>query len=253
MLTAEEARELLPPVYEQARTAHPGSIRRQQSWWEKRLLTDGPDIRRGGGPMFRVAISLRGQIQGYAIYNIHGKWTPEGLPESTLEVVEALGVTPAATRSVWRYLFSVDLVSRVRTHRLCSEHPLTLALADPRQLRVTAGDGTWVRLIDLEQALARRSYPVSGELTIRVIDQTCPWNDGVWRFDGGIEGARITRTDAFPDLTLGAAELASMYLGTVRATRLLAAGRLQEHSRRAAYRADMIFSWSGIPWCLDDF
>ena len=168
-------------------------------------------------------------------------------------MLEAVGATPAATREIWRYLFGVDLVARVRTHRLHAEHPLLLSLADARQLRASVRDGTWVRLIEVGATLEGRRYLSEGALTFQLADPFCPWNEGVWTLEAGPDGAKLRRSSASPDLRLSAAELSAMYLGTVKATSLLQAGRLDELTAGATSRADALFRWTTPPWCLDDF
>ena len=253
MLTADEALEQLPPLYERIRRTLPASFERSTLWWERRILADSPRARQGGGPIFKLVLEIDGQIEGYAIYNIYTGWGPDALPNSSLEVREALGTTPAATREVWRYLFGVDLIARVRTHRLCAEHPLLLSLDDPRQLRVSLGDGTWVRLVEVGAALEGRRYLSEGTLTFELADTFCPWNEGVWTLEAGPDGAKLQRSSVSPYLRLSAAELSAMYLGTVKATSLLRAGRLDELTAGAADRADALFRWTTPPWCLDDF
>lgn len=253
MLAAEEALDLLPPIYDQVRRAHAASFKRSPLWWERRTLCDLPGARRGSGPRRWVLLTIDGRPQGYAIYSVTTSWEPNALPASTLQLVEAVGVSPAATREIWRYLFSVDLVARVDTYRLCEGHPLPLMLADPRQLRLSTMDGTWVRLIELEPALTTRRYLTGDTLTIELEDQFCPWNSGVWTLDASPDGASLTRSSAAPDLRLSAAALASMYLGTVKASSLLQAGRPDELTPGAAHRADGLFSWTAPPWCLDNF
>ena len=139
-----EALAVLPDIYERARREIPGSFRRSALWWEQRKLPDPPAHRGSGGPMLRVVVEIDGRPQGYALYRVFPGWGPDGLPSHALEVFEALGTGPSATREVWRYLFSVDLIAKLRTHRLNAEHPLALMLTDPRQLRLTVMDGTWV-------------------------------------------------------------------------------------------------------------
>lgn len=253
MLTAEEALEQLPPIYEQARRRHPASFKRSRLWWQKRNLCDLPGARRGGGPFRWVVLTIEGVAQAYAIYNVTAKWDRYGLPDATMQVVEAIGLTPAATREIWRYLFRVDLVSSIDTYRLHEDHPLPLMLANPRLARLNVWDGTWVRLIEVEPALTARRYLTSGTLTLDLADDFCPWNSGVWTLDASPSVATLTRSSGSPDLRISAAALAGLYLGTVKASSLLRAGRLDELTPGAAHRADMLFSWDTPPWCPDNF
>jgi predicted acetyltransferase len=252
-VTAEEGLELLPAVYERARKGIPASFRRTPLWWEVQTLGDQPHRRHGASPLFRMALEIDGNIEGYALYRITSHWGPNALPNHEVDVLEALGTSPTATRAVWSYLFNLDLVGRIRTHRLNAQHPLFLGLANLRLLQLTVGDGTWIRLVDAATALAARTYAFDGTLTFELQDAVCPWNDGVWTLEAGAGGATLRRADAAPELRLSAAELSAMYLGTIPCSALLAAGRLEELTPGAARRADLLFHSDVTPWCLDDF
>jgi predicted acetyltransferase len=253
LLSEGEALELLPPVYERARREIPGSFRRPRSWWETHKVNDTVASRRDASPLVRVAWEHGGEIEGYALYRVQAGWGADAIPTHVLDVIEALGTTPIATREIWRYLFSVDLVATVRTHRLNAEHPIFYALEDVRQLRMTTADGTWVRLIDAAAALAARTYLVAGSLTFELQDADCPWNAGVWTLEGGPEGGVLRGATTAPALRLSAAELSAMYLGTVSCTALVRAGRIEELRSGAAAQADAMFRSAVAPGCLDDF
>ncbi|MFN8635574.1 MAG: GNAT family N-acetyltransferase [Chloroflexota bacterium] len=252
LIDEAEALDKLPDLYDRACHAIPGSFRRTRTWWEERAL-----LGRGHGPssgwLRWLLLEIDGRPEGYALYRITPDWGTHSLPNHRLDVIEALGTSPVATREVWRYLFSVDLVGVVRTHRLNADHPLSLMLADPRRLRLNVSDGTWIRLVDVPAALAARTYPSDGAVTFELTDEQCPWNAGVWTLVAGTGGAELKRSTAAPELRLSARELAAMYLGTVRCTSLLRAGRVEEVSPGAASRADALFRSDVPAWCLDDF
>ena len=253
LVTVKEALAVVPEVYERARQGIPGSFRRGMTRWEAQHLSDASSDRHGSSPMFRLILEIDGKPEGYALYRVRTNWGPHALPEHEIDVLEALGTSPVATREVWRYLFSVDLVGVVKTHRLNAEHPLFLSLVNPRLLKTSVGDGTWVRLVDANAALAARRYACDGTLTFELLDAFCPWNAGVWSLEAGADGASVRRATAAPELRLSAAELGAMYLGTIPCTRLLRAGRLDELVPGAAGRADLLFHSEVAPWCLDDF
>lgn len=253
MLSKDEALALLPDVYERARTTIPGSLRRTADWWKLRLLNDAPSLREGGGPMFTVVLEIDGRPEGYVRYRVYRGWGQDGLPNHALDVLEAIGTSPVATREVWRFIFGVDLIAQVRSRRLCLDHPLFLSLADLRQLRTRLTDGIWVRIVDLPAALSARRYNLTGTLTFDLSDEFCAWNEGVWQLDVTSEGASVDRTEVAPELRLGVAELSAMCLGGVACTSLLRAGRLEELVPGTAHRADLLFRSDVPPWCLDDF
>lgn len=86
-------------------------------------------------------------------------------------------------------------MKRVDAGLLPVDHPLLLLLAEPRRARFTVGDGIWVRLVDVEAALAARSYKDGDPVVLEVRDVFCPWNDGCHSVGQG-------RTDAEPHLRL---------------------------------------------------
>jgi predicted acetyltransferase len=252
LVDRSEALTLFPDVYERARRSIPGSFKRTSVWWNSRGQPEHMLGNWSGGVFSRMILEIDGKPEGYAFYWMQPRWE-RGLPNGSLDVLEAIGTSPVASREVWRYLLNIDLMARVETHRLCKDHPLGLMLEDPRQLRTLVNDATWVRLVDVESALAARRYAAEDVLTFELLDPLCPWNEGVWTLETGPDGAAIRRATASPDLRLSVAELSAMYLGTVPCSYLLAAGRLDELTPGAAQRADLLFHTDAPPWCLDDF
>ena len=245
-VTPEEALELFPPVYDRVRRERPGMMSRTAQWWETRHLRIGEDEK--NAPRRFVAFDIDGETHGYAIYRTFFAFEG-GLPGSRLVVREALGATPQATAGIWRFLLDVDWMSVVEVPLAPPDHPLFLLLGLPRRAQYRMGDGLWIRLVDLPAALSGRAYGEGGPLVFEVRDAVCEWNDGRWRLDGGT----CERTDAEPDLALDVSVLGSAYLGAVSFTQLRDAGRVQELSEGAIRRADALFAWHPMPWCLEIF
>ena len=162
---------------------------------------------------------------------------------------EALGVTPQATAAIWRFLLDVDWMAVVETSLAPPDHPLLLLLANNRRTRYRMSDALWVRLVDLAAALSGRAYGEGGPLVLEVRDAVCEWNNGRWRLESG----ECSRTDAEPDLALDVSALGSAYLGAVSFTELRAALRVEELREGAVKRADALFAWRPLPWCLEIF
>ena len=244
MVTREEAAELCPPVYERIRARRAGMLSRSETWWWEQRLYVGPGPP-GTGPRFFAVYERDGRPEGYAFFRIRNKWD-DGMPQSAVAVVEALGETPEATREIWRFLFGVDLTEKVEAHVVDPGAGLWLGVADPRRLRIRLGDGVWLRLVDVDAALRARSWASDDSVVLEVDDSFCPWNDGCYRTGEG-------RVDAKPDLVLSAADLASAYLGGVDVYALAAAGRIDERTTGAVARADALFRTSLPPFCPEVF
>ena len=52
---------------------------------------------------------------------------------------------------------------------------------DARRLQLKLGDGIWLRLVDVGEALRRRSYEGDDSVVLEVTDDFCPWNEGRYR------------------------------------------------------------------------
>jgi predicted acetyltransferase len=245
-VTPEEARELFPPIYEAVRRERPGMTSRSAEWWEDRQLRL-PEFE-AEAPRRFVALDIDGEPQAYAVYRTHFAFEG-GLPASKLAVREALGVTPEATAAIWRFLLDVDWMAVVEVPFAPPDHPLFLLLGLPRRARYRMHDALWVRLVDVAAALSGRRYGEGGPLVLEVRDAVCEWNDGRWKVEHGV----CERTEEEPDLALDVSALGSAYLGAVSFTQLHEALRVQELRDGAVARADALFGWRPLPWCLEIF
>jgi predicted acetyltransferase len=246
LVTLEQAADVLPDVYERVRAETPGMFARSRTWWQASTLADPEHGRQGAGPLFCAVLELDGEADAYALYRLKGDWD-EGVPKSALRIREVMATSPVALREIWRFLFGVDLVARVETWGLPPDYPLFLMLTEPRRLRMTLGDALWLRLVDLEGALAARTYAKGEPLSIEVRDSFCDWNEGIWRVP------EAERTDEDPDVRLDVADLGSAYLGGVSFAELAGAGLVEELREGAIERADALFRTNITPWCPEVF
>jgi predicted acetyltransferase len=245
-VTLDEAHGLFPPIYDAVRRDRPGMPSRNEAWWSDRQLRL-PDYETDAPRRF-VVLELDGKPQGYAIYRTHFAFEG-GLPASRLVVREALGVTPQATAAIWRFLLDVDWMAVAEVPFAPPDHPLFLLLGLPRRARYRLHDALWVRLVDVEAGLSGRRYGEGRPLVLEVRDAVCDWNAGRWKLADG----QCKRTEEEPDLALDVSALGSAYLGAVSFTQLRDGLRVKELREGAAARADALFAWHPLPWCLEIF
>jgi predicted acetyltransferase len=246
IVDAAEALRLLPEVYDMVRRDVPGFVARDSDVWELTRLADPEHWRRGSGPKFFAVIELNGAAVGYAIYRVKSDWQ-EGYSQSQVRLVEAIATSPAATRELYRFIYGIDLVVRVQG-RYDPGSPLFLMVTDPRSLHLRVSEGLWLRFVDLEAALAGRTYAGDDSVVIEVEDSFCPWNAGRWRV-----GQNVERTDDEADLELDTADLASVYLGAFDFNELGGAERVRELKPGALQRATDLFRTPRPPYCPEDF
>ncbi|MRG95844.1 GNAT family N-acetyltransferase [Polyangium spumosum] len=250
LVTEAQAAELFPPLWDSARKLHPGMPSRSAAWWQRRRLADPEAARAGKGPLQRVFVELDGRPEAYALYRVEHKWDGH-VTAGTLNVIEAVGQSPAGTRAVWRYLLDIDLMRQVTATNLPVDHPLFVLLAEPRCLHFSTYDALWVRIVDVPAALAARTYGARDSIVLEIEDTFCPWNTGRFRLDGA-EG-RAVPTNESPDLRLPAEALGSAYLGGISFTQLADGGRVEVLEEGAAGRADRLFRSTRAPWCPEAF
>jgi len=248
LITLEEAKTLVPPVYDRVRARTPGMLARSEDWWEVRNLSDPPERRQGAGVKNALLLELGGRPAGYALYRMHMKFEG-GSSAGHLEVIEALADGPVATRELWRVLLEMDWKATLKAYLLPIDHPLQHQLAYPRRMRMRIGDGLWVRLVDVGTALSARAYG-DGSIVLEVEDAFLPENSGRWK----IEDGAAARTEDEADLGLDVGELGAVYLGGFSFGELVRAGTVRELKDGAAARADALFlTGAPKPWCPEIF
>ena len=173
LVSPTAAEQYVAPVYERMAAVTPGMFERSSDWWRNRTLAD-PDWQRGSSGELQCAILEHdGRPTAYALYRMNGAFE-RGIQSGAVAVIEAIGDSPQATAAIWRYLFDIDWMARVRAWLLPLDHPLLLLLAELSRLGFSLRDGVWVRLIDLRAALSARSFRPQGSVVIEVADEFCP-------------------------------------------------------------------------------
>lgn len=255
LLPAGEGLDLVAPVYEAARVGRAGFLARPPDWWTGILPRVDKDASGGEARRLVVYESAVGP-EAYAVYKTKGEWNARG-PAGTLTVEEAIASTPRGMREIWRYLLEVDLVRTLKAWRLPGDHPLFLLADEPRRLGATAGDGLWLRIVDVAPALEERTYGVDGQgsgcLTLDLRDEYCPWNSGRWRLDVAEGRGQATRSEAPADIALDANDLACLFMGGITAEALAGAGRVMELRPGGLGMADGLFPTASMPWCPQEF
>jgi predicted acetyltransferase len=243
-----EAEPLVAPVYARVARQTPGMYLRSSAWWQDRLLIDHPWRRQAQGALRCVVWEAEGRATAYAFYRVNQVFE-RGSSAGHIFVVEAMGETAEATHAIWRFLFGIDFVARLKSVYVPLDHPLLLSLAEPRRLNFLVRDGLWVRLIDVGAALSARGYASDDALVIDLTDAFCPWNAGRWR----VTRAGAEKTTAVADLACDVSSLGCVYLGGFTWSQLSRSMRVAELHPGALARADAMFRSDRAPWCPELF
>ena len=90
-----------------------------------------------------------------------------------------MACSDAAYSALLQYCFGVDLIKTIKAWDRPMDDQLFWMLHDARALQRKPRDRTWLRLIDVPNALSSRTYAQwKDEIVFEVRDQFCPWNEG---------------------------------------------------------------------------
>ena len=245
-LTRAEALPLLVALHERVRPTRVGWVTRAPAFWDFHLA-DHSGARHG-----QSALRFAVHPDGYAVYRVAENWTERG-PRHVLNVRELVAATPVGYAALYRYLLDLDLIGEV-SHRLAaSDEPVVHLLADSRAALRRTSDSLWVRLVDVDRALASRDYAAPLDVVLEVRDAVCPWNAGRWRLVVSDGVAEVARTDRPADLELDVTVLGAVFLGGTRLSALAAAQRVRELTPGAVRAASRAFGGDHDPHCPEIF
>lgn len=221
--TARLAAEL-DAVHEKARSARTGQI----PGWNRRWLGLA-GITADGSKTDTAVRGIRyldadGGLRGAMSFSL--KEQPDS-HRSTMTIRHLVAETDEAQRALWGFAVNHDLVDRVEAALRPTDDPILHLVTDQRSVEVSVHDHGWLRLLDVPAALRGRRFSGPLDAVLRVTD---PYGfaDGTWRVRVDASGAAsVEETTAAADVTLGVAELSTVYAGGVPLSQLAAAGRVQ--------------------------
>jgi predicted acetyltransferase len=241
-----ETVELCEEIYARQVPKRSGTLVRTPAW-SRAHVADIDQWRAGRSKRRTVLAERDGKAVGYTRYRTKSEFSA-GSPTGRVGVNELVADDPAAYAALLRYLVNIDLTATTMLSGLAVDSPVVHLLMNLRAAEPQVDDELYLRLVDVDRALASRTYSTQFDLVIEVADVFCPWNDGRWRLSGDEKGAHCERTTAAPDLALGVRELGAAFLGGVTFTSLAAAGLIEERRSGALGEASRAFAVDLAPW-----
>ncbi len=168
LVDLDEAERLLPEIYRRIGPTRPGWLRRDGFWWKglrAHVAWHTQPV------MFAVHSGPDGD-DGFACY---GVTRDEATGRRRLELNDMMAGSAHAWAGLWRFLLSVDLVREIQAELRPLDEPLEQLLTDRRAVHTSAiADETWLRIVDVQQALAARSFGSADSIVIEVRDPLLP-------------------------------------------------------------------------------
>ncbi|MER6270791.1 GNAT family N-acetyltransferase [Streptomyces sp. 900105755] len=238
-------------VYAELVPLRPGMLARQPGWERAGLLD--PESERGGASALQCVVAERdGEVTGYARFRTKMGWSASG-HDGTVTLEDLAALDPASDGALWRFLFGIDLMSKLAVRGRPVDDAWQYQVSDIRRCLTRVRDMGYVRLVDVGAALAARTYQAPVDVVLEVADAFCPWNAGRWRLTGDAKGASCERTTDAAELTLSVRELGAAYLGGVSLLSLARAGRVGELRPGALAEASVAFGSPVLPWLPHGF
>jgi predicted acetyltransferase len=245
-------RKHAPPIFERFRTTQPGSIGRDDAWWDRwtrQVEVPGEEPRKEFQAVYR---GKSGELEGYVSYGGKIEWTQKPA-RGTVTIEEMVATTPAAYQALWEFCFNVDLATTTVAPNRSVDEVLPFLVDDARKVRLTTRtDFLWVRILDACAALSGRQYFDDGRLVLEVSDDLS-LASGRYAISASGASSTCDPTDEAPHLTVPVRALGSAYLGGVSFAKLAAAGLAREHVVGALALADRMFLAARSPWCTTYF
>ncbi len=230
-----------PRIYEVQQPNRVGLFSFPGPFWPA-LAADPEHERQGASALFHVVYEGETGDEGFVTYRVRN--------ESQILVAMLLGTTEKAEAELWRFCFGIDLMTSTFAPGRPVDDPLLWLLKDPRRLTRSVRDQLWLRLVDVQAALSARGYASECGVVLNVHDTFCPWNEGRFVLETGLDGANCKSTTRSADLELSASDLASVYLGGTTLATLERAGRVDEHRTGALRELDRALATERRPWTV---
>ena len=126
-------------------------------------------------------------------------------------------------------------------------------LLEPRELNLQSRDGVLGRIVDVEKALAGRTYNEEGRVVLEIFDDMCPWNRGRWELETSGDETKVTKTSKAPEIEMPIDTLAMTFFGQISLTEAGRMGRLKVLKGDGPASFDGIFRTKYRPFCADYF
>jgi predicted acetyltransferase len=246
MVPTAESQPVCAEIFAREVDRRPGMLELTPGW-ARVSVADLAEWREGRSRLRTILAERDGRPVGFARYRTKSDFKLSG-PNGRVDVDQIIADDPAAYAALLRYVLDIDLTSSTQLYRIPVDSPALHLLMNLRAADLRLDDVLYVRLVDVDRALAARTYAAQIDLVIEVADLFCPWNDGRWRLTGDEKGARCERTDAAPDLALGVRELGAAYLGGTSLSALARAGLVEERRTGAVSEAARAFASELAPW-----
>ena len=193
-----------------------------------------------------------GAPDGFAEFKHGGFESKQSDSPAPTAVLSVCSPSPEIDRALWQGLASFDLVEKLTYESAVLDDPLPGSLVDPWAIKQNViRDGIWLRILDLERAVADRGFDSDGQVVIKVAD-SMGFCEGTWCITVREGRGEAVRSSLSPAVELGVDSLARLWFGDVTAAQLARSG-IVHGSPGSVQELSRLFATAFGPVNLNDF
>jgi len=250
--SASEPLAALKQVYQGFVAERFGYLHRATSLWHGTVFSTNHE--EDGTPKWTaVAYDDADVPLAYVVYSLESDKVSHASRGQQISIHDLAWIDAEGYQAIWRFLAMHDLVGRIVWSNAPTDDPLIHLLEEPRMLHMQDHEGSWLRIVDAEQALCGRGYQQDGEVVLQIEGDTiAPWNNRCVRFTVLDGQGHISSTNQNPQVVMPIRSLAAAFSGTVRPTALADAGLAQGEVEHLAV-LDRMLSTRHAAHCPDHY
>lgn len=220
-------------IYEQATQTYNGLMRRDDRMWSEYFREAAGDH----AQLYLLSCTESGAEEGFF-------WCKDRpLPDGGFETITyPLCASHSGLRQMFGFLAA--LPTNVRRQKIVAPAwPSLWPFFREPFVHTRLRASFQVRVIDVEAACAARGWAseAAGSVVFSLADEHAPWNQGTWRLTVENGEARVERTQAVPEISLGIQQFSSMYIGYADPEEWVRTGILGREAAPAASTLKRLF------------
>jgi len=189
---------------------------------------------------------------GFAEFKYGGFESKQSESPAPTAILSVCSPSPEIDRALWQGLASFDLVEKLTYGSAVPDDPLPGSLVDPWAIKQNViRDGIWLRILDLERAVADRGFESDGQVVVKVAD-SMGFCEGTWCITVREGRGEAAKTSLSPAVELGVDSLARLWFGDVTAAQLARSG-IVHGSPGSVQELSRLFATAFGPVNLNDF
>lgn len=208
----------LDAIYRRYAEQRNGPIQRPEVWWKEAVMRHYEETGAAADNTCLTWVSQSGEDEGYLVYRSAPHPAAPGQAGHDLWVRDFVALSGNAYLGLWEHLLTHDIANQIVID-VPQHDPFPDLCEDPWKIDIQRTEGAMLRIVDVGEALNRRPHAGdwAANFTMRIIDESAPWNDATWCIDAAEGSMAAERTDDEPDVELTAGALAPIFTGYMRA------------------------------------